>query len=146
MAIVTSLLKAEIQSDPNALGYGPLATAKNWGGIAEILNDPVKGAVTTVTYQSAATLQGAVVPAEYITLTQPQRDMWQAIITASGGSVDVNGTGIKSQIAAIYTNGTAPLTRAAMIALQTRQASRGEILFGIGTQVTFYDVYYAAGP
>ena len=146
MAIVTQLLKAEIQSDPNALGYAPLVAAKNWGGISEILNDPAKGAVTTVTYQSAVTLQGAVVPAEYIALTQQQRDLWQAIITASGSSVDVNATGIKAQIGAIYTSGTAPLTRAAMIALQTRQASRGEILFGIDTVVDFYDVYYAAGP
>lgn len=146
MTIVTQLLKAEIQSDPEALGYAPLVAAKNWGGISAILNDPTKGSVTTVTFQSAATLQGAVVATEYIALTQQQRDLWQAIITASGSSVDVNATGIKAQIGAVYTNATAPLTRAAMIALQTKQASRAEVLFGIGAVVDFYDVYYAAGP
>lgn len=146
MAIVTQLLKIEIQSDPNALGYAPLVTAKNWQGIADVLNNPANGAVTSVTFQSAATLQGAVVASEYIGLSQQQRELWQAIITASGSSVDVNAGGIKSQIGAIYTSSTAATTRANMIALQTKQASRGEVLFGIGTLVGFYDVYYAAGP
>ena len=146
MAFTSAQLAGEINTDPNGLGYAPLKTAKNWQGIADVINNPANGAVSTVAFQSAATLQGAVVASEYLVLSQQQHALWQAIVIASGTQVDVNASGIKSQIGAIYTSSTAPTTRANMIALQTKQYTRGEILWGIGTNVAYYDVYYAVGP
>jgi hypothetical protein len=145
VAIVTQLLKVEIQSDPNALGYAALVAAKNWSGIADVLNNPANGQSTSVAYVNAQDLQNAVVASEYLALNQQQRDLWQAIITAAQGSVAINSSNIKAQALAVYTS-SAAATRSNLAALQFKQASRGEVLFGIGTLVGFYDVYYAAGP
>jgi hypothetical protein len=145
MSIVTQLLKEEIQSDPNALGYAPLVIGKNWQGIADILNNPANGQSISVAFVNAQDLQNAVVASEYLALNQQQRDLWQAILTAAQGSVAVNSPNIKAQALAVYTSSAAN-TRTNLAALQNKQASRGEVLFGIGTLVGFYDVYYAAGP
>jgi hypothetical protein len=138
MTINTAQLRSEIQTDPIALGYAAPVAAKNWQGVADILNNPNQGAIN-VSHVNSQALQSAVNPAEYLALSQGQRDLWAAILAQ--GSVSVNDAGIKAQALAVFT-AAATSTRAAFTQLLTKPASRAEALFGLGTVIGYYDVYY----
>lgn len=138
-------LKAEINTDPATMGYAAPLAAKNDGVLAGLLNNLALGTSKGLTVQveqvNAALLQGAVVAAEFIALTQPQRDLWQCILIAAQTGVPVRNPGLRLQLIAIWGVGTA--TRTALVAMQARPCTRAEFLFGDGVQVTVSDVAQA---
>lgn len=138
-------LKSELVNDPAALGYAPHIASGNDGALAAILNDLAlgtsKGYKLDVASVDAATLQCGVQASEYVALTQPMRELWQAIISASIGGVPVKNQQLRLQIGAVWAANTN--SRANMLAMQTRSCTRAELLFGEGVQVTPADIAIA---
>ena len=124
-------LKSEINTDPEALGYSAVDTK----GKALILNDASLGENLDPATISATDLQAAVVATEYGSLSAIQRELWMALLqSTTAGGVQATNTNIRSQITTIWGAGTT--TRSNLAALQTRNASRAEILFGEGVSIT----------
>lgn len=130
-------LRDEIDNDPQSLGY----SGKTNFQIAQILNTVgLSGETVDVPFVTTGEIQGAVVGSEYLLLTAPQRDLWDAVLSAANTSrgVPIDNTNIRGQILDTWDPGTA--TRSNLAALQTRSASRAEVLFGAGTIITDNDV------
>lgn len=137
MAVDLATLNAELETDPLGLGYATFVAAGNATHMAALVNDRSLGAgVVVVDSVTTTDMQRAVVATEYLTLAAPQRDLWLAILSASD-SVPVADSLIRAQILAVWLAGTD--TRSNLGALQTRPASRGELLFGAGVTVTALD-------
>lgn len=127
MAVDLDTLKSEILNDPTGVGYA----GKDDGRIADLLN---RASIATIEPESipAADAQKAVVGSEYIALTQGQQSLWISILTVQ--DIPVKNPRIRAQIASVWGPGTQ--TRANLVALQSRLASRVEILFGGGAVAT----------
>jgi hypothetical protein len=130
-------LKTEINTDPKGLGYA----GQNDPDVADLLN--TIGLVTpTETVEreviNGQELSAVVVHSEYIVLSAEKREAWTVVLSAGDGQIDVSNAGIRNQIAAIWGAGTT--TRANLIALQTRDCSRAEALFGAGISISHIDV------
>lgn len=89
---------------------------------------------------SAIDLQGAVDGPELIALSAPRRSSWQTLLIATGtDGVDLNSTGIDSQIEEVWS--TSAATFGALGSLKTRAAvSYSEDLFGVGTILSKQDI------
>lgn len=120
-------LKTEITTDPAAIGYAAHMTSGNDGELAKLLNLP-RGASVTRNIVTSNQLLSTVTATEYAALTVTQRDLWQAILTATANTgVPLSDPQIRSQLGAVW--GPATATRAAITALQTNtNASRAEFL------------------
>jgi len=138
MAIDYAALKSEIELDPAGLGYATLGG--NDVGIAALLNQPGAGSVERV-FITAPELQGALDAAEYSAFSAAFIGRWQAILMATMDALPVNTGNLKQQLLAMFPNsaGTAN-SRANLIALQTKNGSRAEVLFGDGTAISAGDV------
>ena len=126
-------LKAELANDPLSVGYASMthfqaAQALNTVGLTE--------ETVNVEFIQANDLHKAVVGVEYILLTAPERDLWAALLTIE--QVPVANANIRGQVLLIW--GPLSTTRANLIALQTRPASRAEALWGDGAFVTDRDI------
>lgn len=143
MAINVSALKVEIQTDPKALGYSAPARVGDLNRLADLLNTRGAGAgdTTTVGTTNAFELQQLVVPAEYLALTQAQRDLWDCIITTGTVRISLSNTLIRNQIGAVWSAATS--TRGNIVATQSRSASRIEVLFGEGAVADTNIIYLA---
>ena len=128
-------LNVEIATDPKSLGY----SGKSNPDIAALLN-AIGGSSETIDQGAldGQELQKAVVISEYTALSDIQRDAWVLIISAGAGQVDIADQRVRGQIAAIWGSGTT--TRANLLALTSRDASRAEVLFGAGASVSHTDV------
>lgn len=127
-------LQDEITTDPAGVGYAPFVASGNHSAIAALLNADDPGAATVdVDTVSVQRMQAQVDATEYLALTAAQRDLW-GIIIALTDSVPVSNAKLQSQLTAIWGPGTS--TRASLIALLTRTATRAEVLWGSGTKVT----------
>lgn len=123
-------LKTELQTDPLTLGYAALLAAGNHGAVADVLNQ-------SRTAVPAWEVFDAIVPAEWASLTAQEKQRIQTIL--SMGTVSVHGTNTRNSFLAAFAAGTT--TRSNLAALQTRQGSRAEFLFG--QPVTAADVAQA---
>lgn len=143
--VVISELATELNTDPLGLGYASLMSAGDHSGLADVLNDKTGLGAGTIDREvvDAATLQGQVVASEYTALSAVQQQLWLALLVASQGSVKVNDSGITGQVLQVWGAGTT--TRGNMAALQTRQGSRAEVLWGDGAVVTHTAVAEALG-
>ena len=128
-------LNIEITTDPKALGYD----GKDNNEIAALLN-AAGGSSETIDHGivDGQELQMAVVISEYIALSDTQRAGWTAIISAGAGQIDTADQRVRDQIKAIWGAGTD--TRANLMALEARSASRAEVLFGADVSVSHTDV------
>ncbi len=140
MAFTLTQLAAEINTDPTALGLVALKAAGSDQAIADVLNLSRVGITVDRNDIRAKELQGAVVTAEYLALAQPQRDLWQALLTIA--PLDAGDANTKASVAAVFSAGP---TRTALVALATRQGSRAEQLWGTGTTVSAISVSRALG-
>jgi hypothetical protein len=140
VAIDYAALKSELLADSQALGYEPLRTGFDTHGLAAVLNLARAGAGYVVFRPSltAMEIQGALDPAEFVTLTQIQ--LSKLTVLLSGGIVNSGSATVRTIMSDIFPVGTFPVTRAAMIALVKRQGSRAEILHGVGTILTHEDI------
>lgn len=113
-------LANELATDPTGLGYT---------GDAEGDHEKINRLRTAIRIDR--TLVGtweiieATVPAEWSALTAAEKGRYQMFISA--GAVDLRGTNIRSAFAAMFGSGTT--TRANLIALQTIDGSRAQVLF-----------------
>lgn len=130
-------LKTEIATDPLALGYtsdDPDTAAKlNEVGLSSetLPNDSasVDEVMDAIDFSELSVLDANGLNA-----------FWTRMQLADGG-VDISvGNAIITQAAEVFTLAGAPNSRAALNALQTRDASRAEVLFGAGRSVTHLDV------
>lgn len=132
-----AILNTEITDDPLTLGYA----GKTDPEIAAILNAVNENYEIDREAIDGQELQMAVVISEYVDLTDIQRMGWQALLSAGSGVIAVADGRVKAQVAAIWGVGTT--TRANLVALQTRAASRAEVL--IGRSISTTDVAVSLG-
>jgi hypothetical protein len=131
-----TVLNTELTNDPKNRGYAVPMAAGDTGEVARLLNEqlPTESVErASITPQEA---QAAVDVADFKALTAGAQRAWLAIVGLP--EVPVKNPQIRAQVAAIWGPGTA--TRANLVALQTRDASRAEVLFGEGISVTHLDV------
>lgn len=139
MAIDYPALATEIQTDPKTLGYA----GKEDGEISVLLNTVgLSGETITKQYIALDEAVAAVVRTEYTALTNADKDAWRDLVTAAQ-RIKTGSANMRTTMASIFASGTT--SRANLVALATRSASRGEVLFGEGTTVTADDVARALG-
>lgn len=131
-------LKTELDTDPLALGY---AGQPNTQGVADLLNDSslsdTKIANTSVLVDD---IMDAIDPDELANI-HVNKVLFFLSRLEGKGSLDISeGSVIKGQTASIFTLSNAPISRAALDALKERDATRGEVLFGINIIITHTDV------
>ena len=142
MAVDIQVLAAEISTDPTGLGYA--------GGdpdIADTINF-VRVTIQLDNFVTAFDIEEAVVPNDWpqAGADQFKRDLWRDILLTVGevgGPINANATNLKAKVLLVFDPATE--TRTALAALQTRDASRAEQLFGPGTIVTHKQVAQALG-
>lgn len=132
MALNLTALKAELQNDPTSRGYAAPLTAGLDNAVADLLNAVRQGAQIGRTLVHAHEFVNAIVPSEYVALSQAQRDY--LVLVASAGEVQLAGGGVRTALGTLFGAGTA--TRTAFAALQDRPATRAEELFGDGVFIT----------
>lgn len=133
------ILKAELINDPlgrNYAGMQPDAAAASLNTVNRTVDRDVI---------PAWEVAGAIVWTEYTStnMTANARSYVQTLV--AGGTVNVKNANVRAAISAIFpaSGGSAmPLTRANMIALQTKTISRADEL-GLGRQVEAIDVIRA---
>ena len=137
MAIDLTLLKAELTADPKTLGYP--ADASDTAKDSELLNTiGASGETIEPEFVPAMEMQEQVGPADYTALTDTKRTLWSVLVaaSASSGGFPLKSTGIRLQLVEIW-GGTTTGTR--IIVLQSRSATRAEVLFGEGIFVSPQD-------
>lgn len=142
MTIHHAVLQSEIDNDPAGRGYKTGGVYRDDVEIARLCNDVVAGQTVERTLVDVRLLQEQVVATEYLALSVGQQNLWTALI-AAGERVDIRNANIRAQGAAVWGAGTT--TRANIVALQSKPASRAEVLFGEGAAVTHTDVAIALG-
>lgn len=128
-----AILNTELTDDPEGLGYA----GKTDPEMAALINAVNANYSIDREAIDGQELQMAVVISEYVDLSDIQRMAWNTILSAGSGIIAVYDARVKAQIAAIWGIGTD--TRANLVALQTRPASRAEVIFdqaGISISVT----------
>ena len=144
MSVDLAALKSEIQNDPAGLGLAPFVATGNNGEIAYRLNQIVSGSSVTREFITAPELQGALDATEFTAFNAAFMSRWQAILMTTMSSLPINTGNLKAQLLAMFPNavGTSA-SRTSLIALQTKQGTRAEVLFGDGTVISTDDVYRA---
>jgi hypothetical protein len=135
MAIDYVALKAELQKP----AYAALVASGSDNQLADLLN------AVSAAYQidreviPAHEVIDATVPAEWAALSAAEKERY-AVLTGAG-QVNVKSANVRAAFLAMFGAGTA--TRTALAALQKRDASLAENLFGAGTHITHIDVAIA---
>lgn len=127
-------LRIELDTDPLGLGYA----GKTSQQIADILNQVRQAIDRDIGVVPAWRLVAAVNPDEWAAL--PAQEKQRLALFVSAGFVDTQSANVRSALSAMFGPAAAPLTRAAIAALQSRKGSRAEQLFGAA--VTPQDVDY----
>jgi len=133
-----AVLKTEINTDPTGLGLPALVTAGNHTEIARLLNE-VKASIQVDNFVSAFDIEEAVDPADWPTPSNVQwkRDLWRDVllsISSEVGEINANATNLKAKVQLVFDPATS--TRTNLAALQTRDGSRIQELFGSDEQVS----------
>lgn len=144
MALDLSNLKIELTTGSFAATlYSANVTRRDYNALADTIN---RVGLTQSTIQvgtvNALTLQQCVVVAEYLTLTNQQRDLWNAIVTTATQGIAISNTLIRAQITGIWSAGLSG-TRSNLISAQTQPCSRAETLFGEGFVVDTNAIHVA---
>ncbi len=128
-------LGAELTTDPLGLGYTPLDGDDQQD--ADAINLP-RGVFQRDNLIDAIAVQEAVVAADYpqAAADQWKRDLWSDILRSVGfaGLINANEGKLKDKVQLVFSGATATLANLA--ALQTRDGSRAEVLWGDGSLVT----------
>ena len=132
-------LKSELTLDPESLGYASHVSGGSGTEIAKLINQP-DSARQFDNLVTAFDMEEAVDPADWPTPGNEQwkRDLWRDILLSIGatGAINANATNLKGKVQLIFGAGTP--TRSNLTALQTRDGSRAEELFG--ENVTFVQI------
>jgi hypothetical protein len=134
-------LKTELETDPLSLGYNVppdfYVTNNNDAALAPMLNEVRTGAAFQVNNViSSAKLWEVIVSDELTALAATQRTLLQIALMVT--SFDLGITEVQKKLGDIFPAGS--VTRSNLQALQKRQGSRAEVLFGRGTTIRIADV------
>lgn len=134
-------IRTEIDTDPKSLGLVAMKTATNAAEqIAAKLNEKgASGETLTPTWTDTVEILAVVVGTEVLALTQANRDMLS--ILTSTVRMKTGSATLRTAVAAIF--GGATTSRANLIALTTRSASRAEALWGENMFLSDYNVSQA---
>lgn len=114
-------LKAELDTDPTARGYAGAGDAE----AADLLNEIQGGLSVDVTSVPMVEVLEAIVPAEWIALTDQQRAA--LALYASQDSINPNAPNVVAAFTSFF---AATTTLTNLQALQTRDGSRAQELWG----------------
>lgn len=124
-------IKAELDADPLALGYAALEAAQNWNGLISVLNVPRQTIDRRMV--APAEMVEAIAAADFAALAVAARDsILFFMIMAANVPLDPQNTIVRGYFLQFPTGGT----RTRLQALQTRQGSRAEFLWGDGVVVS----------
>jgi hypothetical protein len=138
MPINYTALKSELQNDPQALGYATYISSGADENLAVILNT-VRGTITLLRDSvPRRDVFDAFVPTEVAALSSVQLQALELVMLMD--PVNFASANTRTFLANIFPIATAPTTHANLVALATRNGSRAEQLFGIGTVITNQDV------
>jgi len=129
-------LAAEINSGPLAGTLAPLVAAGNDAAVAEALNAVSASHQVTRKLVESYEIVNATDPAEWASLTAQEKQRSQTLVGA--GRVDLSNANVRSSFASMFAGAGGANTRAAIIALQTRDGSRAESV--VGQNVSAADV------
>lgn len=135
------ILKTEIDTDPKTLGisFDPQENEANNRAIADKLNEVgASGESVDVSVRQPYELQAVVVGSEFEGLSAAKQRGWLAIVGLS--EIPMKNVGLRAQVTSIWSAGA---TRTALGNLQTKSATRAEVLFGEKVSVTSHDVHLA---
>lgn len=134
-----AVLANELNTDPQTLGYAPFISSGNNTVLRRLLNTPG---------QSGESIERDTIPVEWVrdqlvftevaALTTAERETLTVLL--SGNHLTVNPR-TKAAFSQIFGAGTT--TRANLVALLNRPASRAEVLFGSGVTVGQRDLWKA---
>jgi hypothetical protein len=140
-------LKAEIQSDPGALGYAAYVTAGNDQGVADLLNQLRSG--TSPDGKTYSVFRTDVDPREIVNcIATPDFNAATAIqfsklqVLFQGAPIDCTLPNVRANLQAVF-SGASAATTSALAAVVKRNASRAEVLYGVGTVITTSDISFA---
>lgn len=139
MPIIYADLRTELQTDPQTLGYAAPLAAGNHSALADLLNQIRPTIAIQRDTAPAWEVFECIVHTEWAALSAQEKQRIQTIL--SMGTVSIKGPNTRSAFLASFGAGTA--TRTALAAMQNRQGSRAEQLFG--QSVTVADVAQALG-
>jgi len=130
-------LKTEMETGPLATEIAPLITAGSTQAIADVLNTPdVSRQIDN--FVTAIDITEAVDPIDFPTASNEQwkRDLWRDILlsVSSEDEINANATNLKAKVLLIFSPATD--TRTNLAALQTRNGSRIEVVFGLNLTVS----------
>lgn len=133
MTVNLTDLKAELDTDPKALGYAAHVTSGSTAALARMLNEVgLSGESIDVESVSVDDAKHALDYVEVGSLTADKRG--ELAILLSGVRLKVKNANVRNAFADIFAGGSN--SRAALIALQDRSAARAEVLFGMDVVVT----------
>lgn len=142
MAFTLQQLKNEITGDPVAMGY----VGKQDGDIAALLNTVgLPAAAPSTVFKATTPIEDVIAciePAEYAALAAASKDFLISVVLRAPRLKTGDAT-FRSRMGAIFTAGTGPISRAALIAVASRPSSRAEALWGEGTVITDQNVAQA---
>ncbi len=128
MAIDKVALASELTNDPSGLGYingDPLGNTEK----LNLIRTAIK--IDRDLVPSHEVLDATVV-ADYNDLTAAEKERYALFISA--GEINVRSANTRAAFLAMFAGGTA--TRTNLGAIQTKDSSRAEQLFGVGTRVS----------
>ncbi len=145
MAVDLAALRTELDTDPKSLGYAAPLAAGDHVQVASIMNLVRDGSVDpdfklTKTGVSMLEAMKAIDPTEYAGLTQVKRDGWRDILMLdlSLGKIPNTDPDVRSFINDIWAGATNTLAK--LLAIETRNCSRSEKLFGENVAVTAAEI------
>lgn len=130
-------LADELTTDPDGLGYADADGLQSNAELGRLLNEVRPEYTVWRPRVEGRDIVGATVPDEWTALDAQERERFMALTGASGG-VDTSSQHVRTAFARMF--GPDTTTRANLIDLAQRNASRAEALFGEGTSVTLEDI------
>jgi hypothetical protein len=139
MAFTLTQLRTEIDNDPKALGYAALKVLSNGPeAVANKINQAGASAETLFkSYTPIEEVLACVMASEYTALSAANKALWTDLVVRTT-RIKSGDSNMRTTIAGIFAGGTT--SRANLVAVASRAASRGEALWGEGTTVTDVNV------
>lgn len=130
-------LKVELDADPKTLGYAGTSAPE----CADLLNEVgLLGDTIGNTSVPVYKVRDEILANEFTNVSAGKRDLILMLLGDGDLELDITNSKLVAQFMDTFTVATAPNTRAALIALATRDCSRAEFLFGADVVVNMFDV------
>lgn len=135
-------LNTELTTDPSSIGYASLITAQNWVEIAALLNDAAGAGAATIAMPTMENQSFVIAFLPYLATALGSSKgafyaiLWQTILSLP--VIDFSTASVSGLMAQAVADGI--LTTDQATALNQRMGARAEVLFGVGTTVSWQDV------